>query len=572
MELKEELGFISNGELLTFDGVASEIEGDYFGHYFSIDRPVYALFELTDFSDELDIELWEYNKEFNSYKYITGSYNEALEKEYLFKYLKKGDYLLDVVTIKNSDKYSSNYYLTINTDFINPNLKITGPSKNAGDIEDHILINENSKYLHNFTANKEVKWSLNNTYDSEFFHIDEETGELNFVETADFEKPALAVGSIVRVTINSPEPKNHFFLELFDFEGSANKLTTSTVDNFLAYVRDGSYDNSIFHRSVNNFVIQGGGFIAPSVSADQPDSHPTAIISKGEIINEPGNSNLLGTVAMAKVAGQPDSATSQWFVNLNDNIFLDESNEGFTVFGKILGNGIDVINKMANTNIYDASDYYQIGALGELPLWTLADNQIIQPANFLTISNINELLNDSGIDGYEYEIVVRATDENNKIAEQSLIVSVLDVDESNPTPNEITIKDTVTGQSFSLLDVDGDGKVTAFGDGLMVIRKLFGSAFFGDNLTAKAISAEATRGSTEVHEYIQSGVDNLMLDVDGDGKVTAFGDGLMVIRKLFGSAFAGDALTAKAISGDATRNTDEIHEYINTLTIVDPIV
>ena len=156
MELKEELGFISNGELLTLDGVASEIEGDYFGHYFSIDRPVYALFELTDFSDELDIELWEYNKEFNSYKYITGSYNEALEKEYLFKYLKKGDYLLDVVTIKNSDKYSSNYYLTINTDFINPNLKITGPSKNAGDIEDHILINENSKYLHNFTANKEV--------------------------------------------------------------------------------------------------------------------------------------------------------------------------------------------------------------------------------------------------------------------------------------------------------------------------------------------------------------------------------------------------------------------------------
>ena len=61
------------------------------------------------------------------------------------------------------------------------------------------------------------------------------------------------------------------------------------------------------------------------------------------------------------------------------------------------------------------------------------------------------------------------------------------------------------------------------------------------------------------------------LDVDGDGNVSAFGDGLMVIRKLFGSAFAGDALTAKAISADATRDTDEIHEYIAAMTTVDPI-
>ena len=121
------------------------------------------------------------------------------------------------------------------------------------------------------------------------------------------------------------------------------------------------------------------------------------------------------------------------------------------------------------------------------------------------------------------------------------------------------------------LDVDGDGTVGAFGDGLMVIRKLFGTAFAGDALTAKAISSSATRTTAEIHEYIQAGVDDLSLDVDGDGKVTAFGDGLMVIRKLFGSAFAGDDLTNKAISADATRNTDEIHEYIAAMTTVDPI-
>ena len=61
------------------------------------------------------------------------------------------------------------------------------------------------------------------------------------------------------------------------------------------------------------------------------------------------------------------------------------------------------------------------------------------------------------------------------------------------------------------------------------------------------------------------------LDVDGDGKVTAFGDGLMIIRMLFGTAFAGEALTSKAISNDATRSSDEIHDYITAMTTVDPI-
>ena len=99
----------------------------------------------------------------------------------------------------------------------------------------------------------------------------------------------------------------------------------------------------------------------------------------------------------------------------------------------------------------------------------------------------------------------------------------------------------------------------------MVIRKLFGAAFDGDKLTSKAISDEATRTSQEIHDFIQAAIDDKTLDVDGDGSVTALGDGLMVIRKLFGAAFDGDKLTDKAISIDATRTTDEIHEYINDI-------
>jgi hypothetical protein len=116
-----------------------------------------------------------------------------------------------------------------------------------------------------------------------------------------------------------------------------------------------------------------------------------------------------------------------------------------------------------------------------------------------------------------------------------------------------SVYDFITGstlfkaQQFNL-DVDGDGKVTALGDGLMVIRKLFGAAFAGDALTNKAISPTATRTTAEIHDFIQQGIDGGLLDVDKDGKTTALGDGLMVIRHLFGAAFAGDALTNKAIS------------------------
>ena len=66
-------------------------------------------------------------------------------------------------------------------------------------------------------------------------------------------------------------------------------------------------------------------------------------------------------------------------------------------------------------------------------------------------------------------------------------------------------------------------------------------------------------------------MDEKVLDVDGDGSVTALGDGLMVIRKLFGSAFEGDKLTDKAISTDATRSTEEIHEYIAAMSTLDTI-
>ena len=144
-----------------------------------------------------------------------------------------------------------------------------------------------------------------------------------------FEDTAVS-GTVVKFETNAPLSDNDFYIELTD-------NTPLTNANFLSYVNSGAYDNSEFHRSVSDFVIQGGGFKHPTVAADQPGSDPVAIPTTGTVQNEPGNLNTRGTIAMAKLGGQPDSATSQFFFNLSDNSFLDSDNGGYTQFGSVLG-------------------------------------------------------------------------------------------------------------------------------------------------------------------------------------------------------------------------------------------
>jgi peptidyl-prolyl cis-trans isomerase B (cyclophilin B) len=114
-----------------------------------------------------------------------------------------------------------------------------------------------------------------------------------------------------------------------------------TVENFKQYVRDGHYDNTIFHRVIPNFMVQGGGF-EPGMK--QKDTRAT-------IENEANNgvSNGVGTVAMARTM-EPHSASAQFFINVADNDFLNHSAEtvqgwGYAVFGKV-SDGMDVVEKI----------------------------------------------------------------------------------------------------------------------------------------------------------------------------------------------------------------------------------
>lgn len=126
----------------------------------------------------------------------------------------------------------------------------------------------------------------------------------------------------------------------FVIELNADKAPI-TVKNFLTYVEEGFYTNTIFHRIIPNFMAQGGGF---DTSFNQKSTHDTIKIEADN-----GLKNDRGTVAMART-GVPDSASSQFFINYKDNDFLNytastQSGWGYTVFGKII-EGMDVFDAM----------------------------------------------------------------------------------------------------------------------------------------------------------------------------------------------------------------------------------
>ena len=156
------------------------------------------------------------------------------------------------------------------------------------------------------------------------------------------------------------------------------------VANFLNYANRGAYTSSIIHRSVPSFVIQGGGYLLQANSINP-------IAADAPVKNEFKISNTRGTMAMAKTAAGPDTATNQWFFNLSDNrhsvdpttgqdIGLDAQNGGFTVFARVIGTGMTVVDAIAAVPTYDARTQLNASDFGNLPLLNnslTADNLIL---------------------------------------------------------------------------------------------------------------------------------------------------------------------------------------------------
>jgi peptidyl-prolyl cis-trans isomerase A (cyclophilin A) len=119
-----------------------------------------------------------------------------------------------------------------------------------------------------------------------------------------------------------------------------------TVENFLRYVKDKHYDGTVFHRVIDNFMVQGGGYDA---NFAQKPTRPPVPHEGLEALAKGGPKNVVGTLAMART-NDPNSASAQFFINVKDNAFLDPTPQkpGYTVFGKVVS-GMDVVNKIKAT-------------------------------------------------------------------------------------------------------------------------------------------------------------------------------------------------------------------------------
>ncbi|MBE0380200.1 peptidylprolyl isomerase [Pseudoalteromonas prydzensis] len=153
-------------------------------------------------------------------------------------------------------------------------------------------------------------------------------------------------------------------IDLFD------QQTPKTVANFLSYVESEAYNQTVIHRSIEKFIIQGGGF--------KFTDDFEAIETSPAVMNEPVLSNVKGTVAMAKLSNNANSATSQWFFNLKDNSAnLDKQNGGFTVFGQLTPDSYAVLDKIS-----------ALVHCGEIPVVDITKEQCANADTTLTIANL----------------------------------------------------------------------------------------------------------------------------------------------------------------------------------------
>ena len=168
-----------------------------------------------------------------------------------------------------------------------------------------------------------------------------------------------------------------------------------TTANFLSYARSGAYNGSFFHRLIRGFVLQGGGLYWNS--QQQP---PVGVVPVGaSIANEfsASRSNVRATVSMAKVDGNPDSATNQWFINLADNAAnLDLQNGGFTVFAQVLAPGMNTVDALSRMPIVNASGCTNLGpavnAMAQVPMQTTPANcESVSAASLVHIFSVKEL-------------------------------------------------------------------------------------------------------------------------------------------------------------------------------------
>ena len=306
---------------------------------------------------------------------------------------------------------------------------------------------------------------------------------------------------LVRVEVQHGVADSDFFdIRLFD------EVAPDTVNNFLNYAinanghtttNGGSYKDVFFHRNSAGFVIQAGGFLynPDNGGFDYDEQSQTFSGGLGGVIDDPtvNNefqlSNKAGTLAMAKrspvylnTLGEScfpegvdcvllpgtgaDSATSQWFINILDNSFLDTQNGGFTVFAKVMGNGMELVNTFAATPGFDKTDIHP--DFGSLPLVNYSTGEISKD-HLLKITSISELVNITGNIDFNLQLTSTLNQRTVTVQNRSEMVIAVDAIKLNSSvPSFFSIKEEgcsgvvlSIGSSCSFVlefspDIDGD--------------------------------------------------------------------------------------------------------------------
>ena len=298
--------------------------------------------------------------------------------------------------------------------------------------------------------------------------------------------------------------------------------TPVTRQNFLSYVNAGRYTNSVIHRSVPGFVIQGGGYTFNGNFVNVPTDAP--------IVNEFGVSNTLGTISMAKVGGNPNSATSQWFVSLGANSAnLDAQNGGFTVFGRITKSTLGNAQTFGNPSVfpvYDVSATYG-GDFTALPLFPPNNNLILFP----TVALVALPAADAGVD-------------------TSLTYSV--VSNSNPAIATAAIQ---TGGVLNVSPVAGQT-----GNGVITVRATDSVGNTVDNSFTLTVNLTDTYTTWASRNSFSGGLSGALDNPDGDAW-----------NNLQEFAFLGDPATPDATGQTITTGTTGVAPAAKYQTITFPV-
>ena len=165
---------------------------------------------------------------------------------------------------------------------------------------------------------------------------------------------ALVAGSLAAGAWAADAPRVKFTTTMGEFVVEVDpEKSPKTVENFLQYVNDKHYDGTVFHRVIDNFMIQGGGF-TPDMN-QKPVRPPVPLEARN------GLKNVVGTIAMARTS-DPNSATAQFFINVRDNASLDWPNpdgNGYAVFGKVVS-GMDVVTQIKGVPTTTKAPYQNV--------------------------------------------------------------------------------------------------------------------------------------------------------------------------------------------------------------------